>query len=62
VPLSALVERKHTVRSLSVSHQSQFPAITLTTLFPSRTSVARELARLSKSVTSVTRPILTRTF
>jgi hydrophobe/amphiphile efflux-1 (HAE1) family protein len=29
VPLSALVERKRTVRSLSVSHQSQFPAITL---------------------------------
>jgi len=27
VPLSALVERKRTVRSLSVSHQSQFPAI-----------------------------------
>jgi hydrophobe/amphiphile efflux-1 (HAE1) family protein len=29
VPLSALVERKRIVRSLSVSHQSQFPAITL---------------------------------
>jgi hydrophobe/amphiphile efflux-1 (HAE1) family protein len=29
VPLSALVERKRTVRALSVSHQSQFPAITL---------------------------------
>jgi multidrug efflux pump subunit AcrB len=29
VPLRALVERKRTVRSLSVSHQSQFPAITL---------------------------------
>ena len=29
VPLSAVVERKRTVRSLSVSHQSQFPAITL---------------------------------
>ena len=29
VPLSALVERQRTVRSLSVSHQSQFPAITL---------------------------------
>ena len=29
VPLSALVERKRTVRSLSVSHQGQFPAITL---------------------------------
>lgn len=29
VPLSALVERKRTVRSLSVSHQGLFPAITL---------------------------------
>jgi len=29
VPLSALVVRQRTVRSLSVSHQSQFPAITL---------------------------------
>jgi multidrug efflux pump len=29
VPLSALVERKRTVRSLTVNHQSQFPAITL---------------------------------
>jgi multidrug efflux pump subunit AcrB len=29
VPLSALWERKRPVRSLSVSHQSQFPAITL---------------------------------
>jgi hydrophobe/amphiphile efflux-1 (HAE1) family protein len=29
VPLSALVEQKRTVRSLSVSHQGQFPAITL---------------------------------
>jgi multidrug efflux pump subunit AcrB len=29
VPLSALVERKPTVRSLSVNHQSQFPAVTL---------------------------------
>jgi hydrophobe/amphiphile efflux-1 (HAE1) family protein len=29
VPLSALVARKRTVRALSVSHQSQFPAITL---------------------------------
>ncbi len=29
VPLGALVERKPTVRSLSVSHQGQFPAITL---------------------------------
>ncbi len=29
VPLSALVARQRTVRSLSVSHQSQFPAITL---------------------------------
>jgi hydrophobe/amphiphile efflux-1 (HAE1) family protein len=29
VPLSAVVERKRTVRSLSVSHQSQFPAVTL---------------------------------
>ena len=29
VPLSALVERKRTVRSLSVSHQGQFPAITI---------------------------------
>jgi len=29
VPLSAVVERKRTVRALSVSHQGQFPAITL---------------------------------
>ena len=29
VPLSAVVERKQTVRALSVSHQGQFPAITL---------------------------------
>jgi hydrophobe/amphiphile efflux-1 (HAE1) family protein len=29
VPLSALVERKRTVRSLTVNHQGQFPAITL---------------------------------
>ncbi|WP_461357293.1 multidrug efflux RND transporter permease subunit [Bradyrhizobium sp. USDA 4454] len=29
VPLSALVEQRRTVRSLSVSHQGQFPAITL---------------------------------
>jgi multidrug efflux pump subunit AcrB len=29
VPLSVVVERKRTVRSLSVSHQGQFPAITL---------------------------------
>ena len=29
VPLSALVERKRTVRALAVSHQGQFPAITL---------------------------------
>ena len=29
VPLGALVERKRTVRSLSVSHQGLFPAITL---------------------------------
>jgi hydrophobe/amphiphile efflux-1 (HAE1) family protein len=29
VPLSALIEQKRTVRSLSVSHQGQFPAITL---------------------------------
>jgi hydrophobe/amphiphile efflux-1 (HAE1) family protein len=29
VPLSALVERKSTVRPLTVSHQSQFPAITI---------------------------------
>jgi multidrug efflux pump subunit AcrB len=29
VPLSAVVERKRTVRSLSVSHQGMFPAITL---------------------------------
>jgi hydrophobe/amphiphile efflux-1 (HAE1) family protein len=29
VPLSTLVERKSTVRSLSVNHQSQFPAVTL---------------------------------
>jgi multidrug efflux pump subunit AcrB len=29
VPLSTLVEQKRTVRSLSVSHQGQFPAITL---------------------------------
>jgi multidrug efflux pump subunit AcrB len=29
VPLSALVERKRTVRSLSVSHQGLFPAITI---------------------------------
>src|SRR5260370_323775 len=29
VPLSTLVEQKRTVGSLSVSHQSQFPAITL---------------------------------
>jgi multidrug efflux pump subunit AcrB len=29
VALSALVERRRTVRSLSVSHQSQFPAVTL---------------------------------
>jgi multidrug efflux pump subunit AcrB len=29
VPLSALVERRHAVRPLTVSHQGQFPAITL---------------------------------
>jgi multidrug efflux pump subunit AcrB len=29
VPLSALVERRRTVRSLTVNHQGQFPAITL---------------------------------
>jgi hydrophobe/amphiphile efflux-1 (HAE1) family protein len=29
VPLSAVVERKRTLRALSVSHQGQFPAITL---------------------------------
>jgi hydrophobe/amphiphile efflux-1 (HAE1) family protein len=29
VPLSAVVERKRTLRSLSVNHQGQFPAITL---------------------------------
>jgi multidrug efflux pump subunit AcrB len=48
VPLSALVERKRTVRSLSVSHQSQFPAITLSFNLAAGAALGQAVEAISK--------------
>ncbi len=58
VPLSALVERKRTVRSLSVSHQSQFPAITLSFNLAAGAALGQAVEAITKVKRDLNVPIL----
>jgi multidrug efflux pump subunit AcrB len=49
VPLSAMVEPKRTVRSLSVSHQGQFPAITLSFNLAAGTALGEAVEAIEKT-------------